>query len=764
MKLLESLELIGPGRWLDRPVVDLSMQLQATELDHLAGNAAQCQQRLLQLLEHAELPSDEIQLVSLESASPLLAGLWLAELGLILQRAAGHRVHWTDAHMLDIPDKLGTHIRAVFEIEDHSIGRETAELAIKLMDIVLEPDMPGVPDQSLLAWLAAYRSRAAARVLPWDAEVLIAAAQARDIPVCKLDREPYEPIIGEFRLRQNGLLRFGHASYQRVVDGTLCLERSSELLPKTRTQAQQLQILRTAGAVVPQYGATIAGTFYRCFCSGQQLMAVLDFAGNEVTDRCHVSILECAAEIAQQLEAGLVVLEFVSRDITLSLQQTGGAFTGLDISPQLDQLLPVNGELHRLMAEDFLAWLFPEDQPSRIPLMSVTGTNGKTTTCRMLARIASEAGYRVGLACTDGIYLNNQLVDVGDHGGRDGHHRVLESREINFAVLETARGAVLHSGFSFDHSDVAICTNVTPEHLGEYGIHSTQQMSEIKQLILQRARIAAVLNFDDALCRDMGHRLAADGLVPRICWTSCDTSAAEVATQVSQADRILFLQVHDGRQWVSSCQQGTTTRLMPLHEIPASFDGRARHNVSNALQAMAASLEMGIAWPLIRTAMTSFSMSIDATPGRLNIHPGPGFPVLLDFVQNIDGLRVFCEFVESLAVSGKRILVMSVLGRHDNATVAEFARLAAAHFDYFICRNYGKTYAHRSKEEIPLLLRDALLAAGVAEQQIVIHLDEKPAVNHALELGRPGDLVAILCGIRPGDTWQQISEFCGRQS
>jgi len=794
LQLLESLELIGPGQWLDRPVVDQTLLLQQAELNHLSSQALHCHQQLLMLLDSSGLAAEADRLSkpgdphgdssqSPALAAALLAGTWLAELGVILQRWAGHRVSWANAMVVDTTNETGGQtatIRVLFETEDHSIAGATAELVLLLLNQALSPgrDTGSSPGQgqgadsgsdsgtdarlleSLPQKLAAYRNTAAARVLPWDAQILIEAATARDIPVCKLDREPYEPIVGDFRLRPNGLLRFGHACNQLVVDGTLCLERSSGILPQLKTRTQRLQALRVAGAPVTRFSRSEAGDMYRCFCAGQQLAAVLDAAGNDVSDLCHVSILECAAEIAQQIPAGLMVLEFLSRDITLSLEQTGGAFTGLDISPQLDQLLPAGGDLHRLLAADFVDWLFPDGQPTRIPLLSVTGTNGKTTTCRMLARIATEAGYRVGMACTDGIYLNSHLVDSGDFGGRDGHHRVLESREINFGVLETARGAVLHSGFSFDHSDVAVCTNVTPEHLGEYGIHTTEQMSDIKRLILSRARTAAVLNFDDLLSRGMAGNLS----VPRICWTSGLQNPGDIFAAGQRADRILFIDQQQGAEWIMCWNKGKTEALTSVESIPATFNGTAKHNLSNAMQAIAAALELGIAWAVIKAAMTDFHMGIEATPGRLNIHSGPGFPVLLDFVQNIDGMRVLCEFVRAQPVTGKRILVMSVLGRHDNATVREFAHMAARNFDYFICRNYGKTYAHRSVEEIPLLLRDGLLEAGVSEQQIDIALDEPTALNRALEMGRPGDFVAMLCGIRPRDTWQMISDFAAQQS
>jgi cyanophycin synthetase len=225
-----------------------------------------------------------------------------------------------------------------------------------------------------------------------------------------------------------------------------------------------------------------------------------------------------------------------------------------------------------------------------------------------------------------------------------------------------------------------------------------------------------------------------------------------------QGQRLVYLSERDGVDWIVSHGDGQTTDLMPVNEIPATFGGAARHNVMNAMQAISAALELGIEWPAVRSAMATFSMSIEATPGRLNLHPGPGFPVLLDFVQNLDAMRTLCEFADRMPVSGKRILVASVLGRHDNETVRSFARYAAASFDRFICRNYGKTFEHRSKDEIPKLLRDGLMREGVPESSITIVLDEKPAIDAALKMGRPGDLVVIMCGIKPRENWQQISE------
>jgi len=270
-----------------------------------------------------------------------------------------------------------------------------------------------------------------------------------------------------------------------------------------------------------------------------------------------------------------------------------------------------------------------------------------------------------------------------------------------------------------------------------------------------RARVAAVLNFDDVQCR----RIARGLNVPRLCWCSMQADSDTMQVAEAPGQRLVFLRKRDGVDWIVSHADGQTAYLMPVNEIPATFGGAARHNVMNAMQALAAALELGIEWSAVRTALAQFSMSIDNTPGRLNLHRELGFAVLLDFVQNLDGMRTLCEFADRMPASGKRTLVISVLGRHDNATVAAFARYAAASFDRFICRNYAKTFEHRDHDEIPRLLRERLMAEGVAESCISIIPDEVQAIDAALAMGQPGDLVVIMCGIRPQENWQQICEF-----
>lgn len=757
MKLLESLELIGPGRWLDRPHIIMQLQPDEAELKQLQNQPGVWLDSLASYLVHAGIVQDNGQFTRVGDDPAGWLAQWLAQTAILLQRWAGHRVSW--AHYL--PGEEPGVAQALFEFEDLQSARQVSTLALQLVQQAVQPPGSVSEAEEIATSLGNFRTFAQQRIFPLDAEILIAAAAARDIPVCKLDREPYETISGDFRRRPNGLLRFGHACHQQVVDGTLCLRRSARVLQQLGQASAGLEWLQRAGAPVIGSGSTAASSkhhHFRFLCSGQQFLAVVDSSGTDVTDQCHITWLEFVAQVAQKLEVGMLTLEVVCSDLSLPWRSGDGAFVALDISPQLDALVSQAPELCRLMADDFVSWMFPPGSSSRIPLFSVTGTNGKTTICRMLTRIATAAGFRVGLACTDGVYLNNELVVSGDYSGSDGHHRVLEAQGINLGVLETARGAVLNNGFMFDYSDVAVCTNVTAEHLGEYGIHSIEQMSGIKKQILAKARLAVVLNFDDQQCRIMGSDLD----VKRLCWTSTANPVELILDQGLRLDRLVCIEEVNGVEWVINHQPGIREPLMPVTAIPASFNGTARHMLSNALQAIAAALELDIKRDSIVAAMQTFSMGIDSTPGRLNLHEGAGFPVLLDFVQNPDALRTLCEFSDSLEISGRRILVLSVLGRHDDATVVEMARYAAQHFDHFICRNYNKIYAHRSPEEIPLLLQEALLQSGIEASSIQIIHEEKAALNAALELATPDDLVVFLCGYAARENWQQISEFADR--
>ncbi len=819
MKVLAANVMIGAGRFSERTVLDQLLQFEATDLEAVARDVLAFRSRLLSRLRSAgvEAGEDEFPRPADPPVAATLLAEWYARTAVLLQRWAGHRVAVARCVANADPGRA----QAIIEYEESAVGSRAAELAGELVLTALRERESSANRDEEVAELAKFRAMAHPLILPYDTEVLIAAARKLDVPCFKLDRDPYQGVTGAFRIRPNGLLMLGHARLQHMVDGTLCVDRSADVLPVARDRRKVHALLRSLGLPAPAVdpgsancnsllrarrearcvgypvvvkpavagtGAVrcdirderalevavraaqavshhlvvesyVAGDTYRILCAGQRVRAVLDVpAGQDVTSRCDASIVDAAARLAGALPAGMLAISLVTTDPGRPLRDGGGAFVSLDVAPELDAILPPGGELHRALAEDFVRWLFPDGQPSRIPVFSVTGTNGKTTTSRMIAAIMTAAGFKVGLACTEGVYIDGTLIEQGDMSGRNGHHRVFESKEVGLAVLETARGGILSSGFTFDASDISVCTNVTADHLGEYGIETLEQMADVKRLALARARTAVVLNADDPHCRTMAENLPGR----RLYWCSLELGAADIERAGLDGDRFLVLEDRGGLEWIVSCDAGIRTDVMAVNDIPATFDGVARHNVINAMEAIAAALAYGTDPSVVRSAMAAFSMGIDSTPGRLNLYRGPGFAVLLDFVQNLDGMRRFCEFTGGLRIEGRRILVISVLARHSDATVREFARYAAAGFDHFICRDYSKLY-DRQAGEIPQLLRAYLLEAGVDDSAIEIVLDERPAIDAALRLAQEGDLVAIMCGLNPQRIWDQVSDFA-RQS
>jgi hypothetical protein len=496
----------------------------------------------------------------------------LGALAIELQRAAGHRVEYTEV----LPAARADQCRLVFEYEHADTGADASEIAARLLVDILpglrweeDEDVPGGDaDDAMRQFFA----RAPTHVLPRDAQAIIDAATRLDIPCVKLERAPYRGVSGEFRIRPNGLLKLGHACHQRIVDGTLCLERSARLVPllfdrerlfasmcdiglpvaqqdqESRPLMMTRRVLRAAGrlgypvvlkpvkrlASEPrafnrtrpallneqdllaelerlrpsspqvQVERLVEGsTWHVLVAGGVALCAISGNDGRVTAEGIHESVRTMAERAAAGLECGMLVLTVVTPDPGLPLDQCGGAVVSLDPAPQLDRLLSGSVCWLDRAADVFVRWLYPAGAPARIPLVAVTGTNGKTTTSRLIARIAKHHGYLPGLASTAGVYIDEQLSESGDLAGLGGHHLLFESRAIDFGVLETARGGVAHSGFMFDHCDVGVCLNVTEDHIGEYGIDTLADMVTIKRSILERATAGVVLNADYSTCLRM---------------------------------------------------------------------------------------------------------------------------------------------------------------------------------------------------------------------------------------------------------------------
>ena len=438
------------------------------------------------------------------------------------------------------------------------------------------------------------------------------------------------------------------------------------------------------------------------------------------------------------------------------LADAGGAIVDLDPAPQLDQLLPGEADLMTKAAEGFVRGLYPPGAPSRIPLVAVTGTNGKTTTSRMITRIMRTAGFLPGMASTSGIYFNEKLQQQGDQAGSEGHHIVFESRDINMGVLETARGAVAHSGFMFDWCDVAVCLNVSEDHIGEYGINTLNQMTVLKRSVLERARRAVVLNADYTTCRDM-LPFAAE---VRVYLASVESGISVIRDLAGESSFACVLEEEDGMQWVILYGPGEIRwPVMPVAAIPATLEGAARFNISNAQHAICACHALGVGLDIIRKGLSTFEASFKNTPGRLNVYRELPFTVIMDYVHNPDGMEKLCASIDQMDVRGRKILLYAASGDRTDKEVAEFACSPIGHFDHFFCRNYPGLRG-RKPAEIPALMKAALLGAGVTEERITLVAEAEQGAVQALGSARSGDVVVLSTGAGGMDKmWQDIISF-----
>lgn len=740
MKIKESLTYIGPNRRADVTLIENLIELDTAEQRTISALAADYRERVLTIL-HASGIDTNIEALSDqagdEAALEIFARLY-AGTAIAVQRAAGHRVHFTGS----IADADPNRVRALFEYEQVDVGDRTDMLVCSLLAEILpeldwtdfKPVSPGEFTKSFTE----FREFAQPFILPLDTQGIIDAAVRLDIPWVKLERLPYQVLEGDFRIRRNGLLKLGHSTHQHIVDGTLCID-------KQRPAKHEITIERP-----------VSGETFRVIVVNGELIGVAaSGTGQDLSSDMHPETLRLALSLVDTVSAGISVINIVTQDIHLPLEESGGAIVGLDTSPELDSFLLADSDLYQKAMTAFVRWLFPEGTVSRIPLVSVTGTNGKTTTSRMITKIMQAAQYTTGLACSDGIYIDGELTEAGDLSGAGGHHRVFESRDVTMAVLETARGALANSGFMFDWCNVAVCLNVTTDHLGRSGVDTLEQMAELKRSVLERARDGVVLFADDEYCVGMLPFLST----PRICLVSMASTVAELRSISNAASCFAMLEKIDGSDWLVLYDGGHRTTIIAVDEVPSTFGGKATFNISNALHALAACHLMGVDIETIRTGLRNYPISYETAPGRLNFYEEHPFTVILDYAHNADGFTKLGAFIDQLEVKGKKVVMMQARGDYGDDFVIQLATAAAGHFDHYVCRSHP-VYTGPDPLGITALMKATLLNSGVEESQVTTTTDPEFALETTLQLGSEGDLLIFTPGVgQREETWKRIISF-----
>jgi cyanophycin synthetase len=351
------------------------------------------------------------------------------------------------------------------------------------------------------------------------------------------------------------------------------------------------------------------------------------------------------------------------------------------------------------------------------------------------------------------VYIDGQRTVPGDMTGPVSARTVLSDPFVDVAVLETARGGLLRSGMGVRYCDVGAVLNVQPDHLGLKGVETLDQLAEVKRIVVEVARDTAVLNADDALCL----RMAAYTKAKHVCYVTMDPQHQLVREHIRAGGRAIALEAGINGQMMTIYDRGAHIPLLWTHLIPATLEGRATFNVQNAMFAAAVAFSMGVKLEDIRHGLRTFDTSFFQVPGRLNVYDEHPFKVILDYGHNAAAVEAMVQLVDRLGRGARRIVVLSAPGDRRDEDVKNIARIAAGWFDHYICRR-DDGLRGRGPDEIPLLLRDALLEQDVPAEQIAVIPDEQEATAAALAEARPGDLVLIF-GDAIARTWEQIVSF-----
>ncbi len=473
----------------------------------------------------------------------------------------------------------------------------------------------------------------------------------------------------------------------------------------------------------------------------------------DVTDIIHPDNRDMAVRAVRAIGLDVGGVDFISPNIAESYKSIGGGICEINAAPGFRMHVAPSEGTPRDAAGPVIDMLFPPGTPTRVPIAAITGTNGKTTTARMLAHITKMAGYTPGLTTTDGVYIDGQRTVEGDMTGPVSARMVLSDPQIDMAVLETARGGLLRSGMGVPQVDVGAVLNVAADHLGLKGIDTLEQLAEIKRIVVEVAKDCAVLNADDPNVLKMS--AYTDAKV--ICYVTLNPSHTLVREHIRAGGRACALEAGVNGHMITLYDKGSHIPLMWTHLIPATLEGRALHNVQNAMFAAAMAFSLGIKLDAIRQGLRTFDTTFFQAPGRMNVFNEHPFKVLMDYGHNAHAVGMMADLAQRLDVTGRRIVVLTGPGDRRDEDLRAIAEVVAGKFDHYIVRR-DDSLRGRDGDEVPRIISKALQSAGVLEEAMSIIPDEQQAVEAALRMGQPGDLILVFADALTR-TWKQIIKF-----
>ncbi len=515
----------------------------------------------------------------------------------------------------------------------------------------------------------------------------------------------------------------------------------------------------------------------------KDLMVKLTLTGNlstggisiDRTFEAHPENIEIAEEAARVVGLDIAGIDLIAPDITQPVRETGGAICEVNAAPGFRMHThPTIGD-PQYIAKPVIDMLFPPGTASRIPIVAVTGTNGKTTTSRMIAHIFKGIGRKVGMTSTDGVVVDERLIIRADASGPRSARMVLQNPRVDFAVFEVARGGILREGLGYERNDVGVVLNVQPDHLGLKGIDTLQQLADVKAVVVEAVprNGFAVLNADDPLVRAMRRKCSG-----RVVWFSMAEPGSDIRESVDdhcrRGGRAVVLDHSDLGDMMVLKEGRRSMQIAWTHLLPSTFGGRATMNVANAMAAAAAAFAAGASLHDIRQGLRSFTTNYYLSPGRLNEVAVEGRTVIVDYCHNAPGMRMLGDFVDKtgamLEVTNElghasRIGVIATAGDRRDDDMRELGAIAAAHFDVVIVRE-DKSLRGRRRGEVAGLVAEGVRAVmgreGIRCKQLETVLDELQATRHAITISNPGDLI-VICVDQHASVMAELETY-GRQA
>ena len=453
----------------------------------------------------------------------------------------------------------------------------------------------------------------------------------------------------------------------------------------------------------------------------------------DVTEEVHPMVRSMAEHISEIIGLNVIGIDLIAPTITTPMSQSGGGVIEVNAAPGFRMHLTPSEGKPRNVAAAVLDILFPPGSKHTIPIVAVTGTNGKTTTVRLISHILGLNGKKVGMTSTDAVVIDNIPILDGDYSGPGGAKVVLMHSTVDHAVLEVARGGLLRRGLGFNESDVGVFLNLTSDHLGEGRINSLEDLARLKGVVIETVKPDgfAVLNADDPLV--LNYKGETKG---KVILFSLDPNNPELKKNLDNGN--VNLTVIDGSIVIQ--KEAWTSMIANINEIPITFNGVAHFNVSNALAAAAASFASGLNEKQIRAGLVSFSPSFGLSPGRMNLIDMGLFKVIVDYGHNIGAIQATGEMLSHLA-PGKKIRMAAGTGNRRIEDIKELGKTLALYYDHIIVTDTDPR--GKAPGEVPAHVKKGLMEAGFPEKDITIILDGREATLKALEMACDGDIVVL---------------------